>query len=279
MPSPTVRITLVRSLLAAINDRDVARAAEHLAAAATWSRGDGTSVSGRDNLAECLRNFLSAFPDASLTTTRLLAVEPSSVVVEWVLEGTHLGDFGFPTSGRAIRVVGADLLGFDASGEIESDEARVDVATLLAQIGGPPVSTPGPDAIRDLAKRYTEAWCSQNASRVAAFYQRNGSLTVNAGPPAVGRDAITASAQGFMTAFPDMKVLLDDLLVHGDRAVYRWTLLGTHSGPGGTGQRVRISGFEVWQVGGEGLIAESRGHFDSAAYQRQIERGVEADHH
>jgi len=47
----------------------------------------------------------------------------------------------------------------------------------------------------------------------------DGSLTVNAGPPAVGRDAITASAQGFMTAFPDMKVLLDDLLVHGDRAV------------------------------------------------------------
>jgi uncharacterized protein (TIGR02246 family) len=195
--------------------------------------------------------------------------------VEWVLEGTHLGDFGIPPSGRAVRVAGADLLGFNASGEIESDEARVDVAALLAQIGGPPRSSPGPDAIRALAERYTAAWCSQDAARVAAFYHPTGSLTVNAGPPAVGRDAITASAQGFMTAFPDMKVLLDGLLVHGDRAVYLWTLLGTNSGAGGTGHRVRISGFEVWQIGSDGLIAESRGHFDSAAYQRQIERGTD----
>ena len=46
--------------------------------------------------------------------------------------------------------------------------------------------------------------------------------------------------------------------------------------PGGTGQRVRISGFEVWKIGDDGLIAESEGHFDSAAYKRQLERGVES---
>jgi len=275
MTSPSDRIARVRSLLAALTDRDVERAVEHLAAAVTWSRGDGTSVSGRDNLAERLRRFFSAFPDASLTTTRLLAVEPRSVVVEWVLEGTHLGDFGIPPSGRAVRVVGADLFGFNAVGEIESDEARIDVAGLLAQVRDPPSSRPGPEAIRAFAERYTAAWCSQDAARVAAFFQPNGSLTVNAGAPAVGRDAIAASAQGFMTAFPDLKVLLDDLLVNGDRAVYRWTLVGTNTGPGGTGHLVRISGFEVWQLGSDGLVAESRGHFDSAAYQRQIEHGTD----
>jgi predicted ester cyclase len=77
-----------------------------------------------------------------------------------------------------------------------------------------------------------------------------------------------------MTAFPDMKVLMDGLLVQGDRAVYSWTLVGTNTGPGGTGHRVRISGFEVWQIGDDGLIAESRGYFDSAAYRSQLERGV-----
>ena len=40
------------------------------------------------------------------------------------------------------------------------------------------------------------------------------------------------------------------------------------------GHRVRISGFEVWQIGADGLIAESLGHFDSAAYQHQLEHGV-----
>jgi predicted ester cyclase len=81
-------------------------------------------------------------------------------------------------------------------------------------------------------------------------------------------------AQGFVTAFPDMKVLMDGLLVQGDRAVYSWTLVGTNTGPGGAGHRVRISGFEVWQIGDDGLIAESRGYFDSAAYRSQLERGV-----
>ena len=45
-------------------------------------------------------------------------------------------------------------------------------------------------------------------------------------------------------------------------------------GPGGAGHRVRISGLEIWQIGPDGLIASSEGHFDSADYQRQLEGGV-----
>jgi uncharacterized protein (TIGR02246 family) len=49
------------------------------------------------------------------------------------------------------------------------------------------------------AKRYAEAWCSQNPESVAAFFAENGSLSVNDGPPAVGRAAIAEVARGFMT--------------------------------------------------------------------------------
>jgi hypothetical protein len=41
------------------------------------------------------------------------------------------------------------------------------------------------------------------------------------------------------------------------RASCRWTLVGTNTGPGGTGRRVRISGFEEWTIGDDGLIAAS----------------------
>jgi predicted ester cyclase len=128
--------------------------------------------------------------------------------------------------------------------------------------------------LRRLAENYTAAWCSQNAARVAGFYSLDGSLRVNADPPAVGRDAIAGVAQGFMAAFRDLKVIMDDIVVDGDQTVYRWTLVGTNTGPGGTGKRVHLSGFEEWRIGGDGLIAESRGHFDSAEYQRQLEQGV-----
>lgn len=128
--------------------------------------------------------------------------------------------------------------------------------------------------LRDFAKRYTAAWCSRNAATVAAFFAPSGSLSVN-GAPAVGRTAIIEVAQGFMTAFPDLRLLMDDILMESDRAVYHWTFSGTNTGPGGTGHRVRFSGFEVWKFGDDGLIAESQGHFDRADYERQLERGVE----
>ncbi len=42
---------------------------------------------------------------------------------------------------------------------------------------------------------------------------------INDGTPSVGRAAITAAAQGFMTAFPDMLVTMDGVGLEGGRAV------------------------------------------------------------
>lgn len=78
-----------------------------------------------------------------------------------------------------------------------------------------------------------------------------------------------------MAAFPDMQVLLDDVRVRGDHAEFHWTLIGTNTGPGGTGNRVRISGYESWKLGDDGLIADSQGHFDAAEYQRQLQHGAD----
>jgi uncharacterized protein (TIGR02246 family) len=134
-----------------------------------------------------------------------------------------------------------------------------------------------PAQLRDFARRYTAAWCSREAASVTAFFAPNGSLSVN-GALAAGRGAIAEVAQGFMTAFPDMELLMDDVRIEGDRAVYHWTFIGTNTGPGGNGKRVRFSGFEEWRIGKDGLIAESQGHFDNTDYQRQLERGVEESH-
>ena len=127
--------------------------------------------------------------------------------------------------------------------------------------------------LHDFATRYTAAWCSQDPARVASFFAPNGSLKVNDGTPAVGRDAIAEVARGFMSAFPDMQVLMDGVDGDSAAATYRWTLVGANTGPGGTGRRVRISGREVWRRDADGLIAQSVGSFDAADYQRQIDGG------
>jgi hypothetical protein len=123
---------------------------------------------------------------------------------------------------------------------------------------------------QDFATRYTDAWCSQNAASVAAFFARHGSLTINGKKPSVGRAAITQAAQAFMTAFPDMVVTMDRLDEGEAATTYHWTLTGTNTGPGGTGRTVRISGSEEWVIGADGLIVDSQGRFDEAEYQRQL---------
>ena len=118
--------------------------------------------------------------------------------------------------------------------------------------------------------RYAAAWSHQNPESLAAFYAPAGFLTVNAGAPSVGRAAIAATAQEYMTAFPDMIVRMDSISQAGNHTVFHWTWTGTNTGPGGTGKGVHISGHEEWTLGPDGLIAESRGHFDEADYQRQL---------
>src|SRR5438128_10705053 len=149
--------------------------------------------------------------------------------------------------------------------------------------------------LEKFAERYAKAWCRRNPESVAAFFAENGSISINNGPPAVGRAAIAKEAEAFMTTFPDMVVTFDKLEPRGDRTAFHWTLTGTNNGPGGTGNKVRISGYELWKIdngaGGsratwtgkperveeqrcesinDGLIAESKGNFDAADYERQI---------
>jgi SnoaL-like polyketide cyclase len=130
------------------------------------------------------------------------------------------------------------------------------------------------DNLTQFAKSYAEAWCSHHPERVAAFFAENGSLRVNDGPPAMGRAAIAEVARGFMRDLPNMIVTFDKLDQREGATAFHWTLDGTNSGPGGTGNRVRISGYELWKIDSNGLIAESTGHFDAAEYERQIKHGV-----
>jgi len=103
--------------------------------------------------------------------------------------------------------------------------------------------------LTDFATRYAADWSSQKPDRVAAFYAADGSLSVNAGAPSVGRAAITATAQGFMAAFPDMVVKMDAVHGDGSHATFRWIWTGTNTGPGGhwqvrSGRGVR--GMDDW---------------------------------
>jgi nuclear transport factor 2 (NTF2) superfamily protein len=130
--------------------------------------------------------------------------------------------------------------------------------------------SPDQDQVRDLARSYTDAWCSHDPARVAGHFAPGGTIAINGGAPT----EITEVARAFMTAFPDIQVFMDDVVFKDGAVEFHWTFTGTNTGPGGAGKWVRISGFEEWMFGDGGLVAESQGHYDQAEYDRQLEHGA-----
>lgn len=126
------------------------------------------------------------------------------------------------------------------------------------------------DRVRDFARSYTEAWCSHDPAKVAAHYVPGGTIAINGGTPT----EITQVARSFIEAFPDIEVFMDDVVLKDDTVEYRWTFTGTNTGPGGTGNAVRISGFEEWTLGDDLLVVKAKGHFDEDEYERQLEHGA-----
>jgi steroid delta-isomerase-like uncharacterized protein len=77
----------------------------------------------------------------------------------------------------------------------------------------------------------------------------------------------------FRSAFPDLNVTTEDVVVEGDKVVSRWTARGTHQGDlmgiAPTGNGVTIKGIDVLRVAG-GRIAERWAQFNDLELMQQL---------
>jgi len=75
------------------------------------------------------------------------------------------------------------------------------------------------------------------------------------------------------TAFPDLEMVVEDLVISGDTAVARYTVTGTHLGElwgnEPTGIRFRIEQIYIMRVE-DGKIAEAWGVWDQYGFRRQL---------
>ena len=122
-----------------------------------------------------------------------------------------------------------------------------------------------------MAAKYAAAWSSQSPEGVASFYAPDGKISINGGDELAGRAAIAEMATGFYAEFPDLIVHLDDIRAVGSQAIFVWTLEGTHAG---TGNKVKVQGWEEWTLSDDCLVVSSLGRFDAREYDRQIAEGI-----
>jgi predicted ester cyclase len=107
---------------------------------------------------------------------------------------------------------------------------------------------------------FEEAWVKGNVSAVDEFvaaeyveHPRPSTL-----PP--GTEGLKQLITAYRTAFPDLKMTLDDILAEGEMVAFRWSVSGTHLGDWlgilPTGNHVRATGITIFRIAG-GKIVES----------------------
>lgn len=77
----------------------------------------------------------------------------------------------------------------------------------------------------------------------------------------------------FKSAFPDLHFTIEDILVEGDKVVWRWSSTGTNTGSlmgmPPTHKKATIGGIEIYRIAG-GKMAERWGNFDQLGLLQQL---------
>jgi steroid delta-isomerase-like uncharacterized protein len=77
----------------------------------------------------------------------------------------------------------------------------------------------------------------------------------------------------YRSAFPDLRVTLEDQVAEGDKVVNRWTARGTHRGEymgaSPSGKEVEFTGIHISRIA-RGKLAESWQNYDALGLMQQI---------
>ena len=122
-------------------------------------------------------------------------------------------------------------------------------------------------AARNLAEAHCAAWTSHSPEVVAERYSSPTSFAMNGGEPMVTRSEITEMAAGFISDFPDLVLTCDTVLVADHHMIYAWTFEGHFRE---TGNLVRFSGWEEWDLDEHLSVTKSLGWYDVEDYEKQV---------
>jgi uncharacterized protein (TIGR02246 family) len=86
------------------------------------------------------------------------------------------------------------------------------------------------DEILTLVTRRNAAWAAHDAAALAKCHAANGTVASPVGGVLDGRDEIERIYRLWFSAFPDIHMEQDALLIDGDRVVMVARMAGTHSG-------------------------------------------------
>jgi steroid delta-isomerase-like uncharacterized protein len=102
-------------------------------------------------------------------------------------------------------------------------------------------------------------WNEKDLSQLDQFFSQEFKRRVNNVEIASNKEELTANIQVYLTGFPDLNLLIDDILPYHDQVIMNWTITGTNTGVFGefpaTGKKIKVSGLSHLSFDENGKIS------------------------
>ncbi len=127
---------------------------------------------------------------------------------------------------------------------------------------------------REIAHRFEEAYNTGNVADAAEFIAPSFAQRGPGVPPVPpGPQGYQEGVRAFRSAFPDLHVTIDDMVVAEDKVAVRFHARGTHRGEfqgiAPTGKPVETTGIDIIHIA-NGQITEAWTEIDSLSFYRQL---------
>ncbi|MEJ2105643.1 MAG: ester cyclase [Ignavibacteriaceae bacterium] len=126
--------------------------------------------------------------------------------------------------------------------------------------------------LKPIVDKYVEVWNNGNVADLDTIMDPNYIYHSNSQPEVDDIDGMKKFITTFRTAYPDMKLVVEDELFSENKVTARWHLTGTNTGPGEmppTGKSVDFWGIAIIQVA-KGKLKEEWTAFDNQAVTKQL---------
>jgi len=114
--------------------------------------------------------------------------------------------------------------------------------------------------LKPIVNAFNESWNTGDLDALDAVVDPQYVRHIDSGP-IVGLDSLKRDISSIRIAFPDWHCTYEEVIYAGDKVVVRWTITGTHTGPGSlgppTGKKIKSAGITIFRIA-EGKIVDDR---------------------
>ncbi|MEX0790447.1 MAG: ester cyclase [Actinomycetota bacterium] len=128
---------------------------------------------------------------------------------------------------------------------------------------------------KQTVRRYLDEVWNKGRIEASAAYLAPGYLRhMGPGTDPLDIEGQRVRLQGFRSAFPDVSLVMEEMLAEGNLVAFRFTMSGTHRGPyqgiEPTGRRISVPGLDLVRLQ-DGLLTEHWGGADLNSLKGQLE--------